>query len=649
MGDSSNWHARRIALLLLFGVAPLGCTITEDNNANDPDAGTAPAPSTFEEACAIVPGCGESAQDLGGPRETIWRIDLHRDAAGVVEFGDIEPVDVLSSVGRPASPLKGSHLLVFVDGAGAWLEARAVRFADVAQIEGEGVFFSEEVAIDEQTVSAYVRDVPDAARFILMDASGQPVTSANVPMRTTGLGKARQPLDSSSSACGHVRLLGQQDVEFVPGGLWQYIYAGPFEPGPTQRAVVQAALNQMQPIVCHAVGRIAFVELDACPTVRAQVVGGQAGDMILINVAANRDEQTLASSREEQLGLVGTILHESGHALNFLLNQEGIDFGNMVDAAGPVGGWTFEAESEGWDTVEELRLGKGLSAEWKRMTAAFLDSGFGTATYQNAVQQSDCSYTGGSKEWGAEQVTHGGFMSRYGATKYVDDIAEMVALPTLGPLLRAEGLPGPEDYACQILSAAPDTDGVPLDLAAAYTKLRFVRTLGAISQAAFDTCVGNVGFESATPGFHVFQDGQYRRSFDQGVTAQIGVDSDAGVHVFLMHAEGQAEFSGNTYDGEMTLRLNVGDADTPIDQISWPRGGYELTEVHLNENSFLFHMPDAPAGSFDVSKGYVLVAEASNSKIEGSVVIQKVWRWLAPIPVPEVYDPPLVIRFLIEK
>jgi hypothetical protein len=60
-------------------------------------------------------------------------------------------------------------------------------------------------------------------------------------------------------------------------------------------------------------------------------------------------------------------------------------------------------------------------------------------------------------------------------------------------------------------------------------------------------------------------------------------------------------------------------------------------------------MPDAPAGSFDVTQGFVLVAEASNKKIDGSIVVQKVMRWLAPLPVPEVYDPPLVIRFMIEK
>jgi hypothetical protein len=45
----------------------------------------------------------------------------------------------------------------------------------------------------------------------------------------------------------------------------------------------------------------------------------------------------------------------------------------------------------------------------------------------------------------------------------------------------------------------------------------------------------------------------------------------------------------------------------------------------------------------------VLVAESSGKRIAGSVVLRKVMRLQAPLPVPERYDPPLVVRFMIDK
>jgi hypothetical protein len=637
-------------LTFVFAVLSLavGCELKEATQ--DPEADAAvnpPPPATFEEACEAVPGCEESVHDLSGPRETIWRLDIHRDDSGNVSFSAIETVQVLSAVGRPASPLGGSHLLAATNEAGEWLEARAVVFGERAQLEGEGWFYSEDVDLSDQTVSAYIQ-ASDVARFLLLDEDGQELDVQDAPASTRNLGTSKLALGTGTSACRHVRLLGVADADFVPSKLWAHIKDGPFEPGPTQRAVVQAALNQMQPLVCHSVGRIAFVEINACPSVNAQVVGGHAADMILINALGTYREENLASSREAQLELMRVILHEAGHTFDNLLSHEGKALGNLIERANPPGGWTFEAESAGWDTVAELRLGKGLAAEWKRLTRDFKEAGFGTSTYHPAVQLGDCVYTGETKEWGPEQVAQGGFMSRYGGTNHADDLAEMLATPTMGPLMRSEGF-SIEDYACQVMRGIQSPDGVPIHVAAAYTKLRFLQTLGGISQDAFDACVGDVGFTSTTPGFHLFQGGKFLRSFDQGVTAKIGLDESAGVHVFLMTGEGQAQFDGKTYDGTMTLRLNVGSGGTPIEQVSWPRGGYKFTEVHINENSFLFHMPDAPAGSFDVTQGFVLVAEASNKKIDGSIVVQKVMRWLAPLPVPEVYDPPLVIRFMIEK
>jgi len=66
-------------------------------------------------------------------------------------------------------------------------------------------------------------------------------------------------------------------------------------------------------------------------------------------------------------------------------------------------------------------------------------------------------------------------------------------------------------------------------------------------------------------------------------------------------------------------------------------------------NAFELRMADARAGNFDVTEGFALVAEASTARIAGSVVITKAFRLNAPIPVPQVFDPPLVIRFLHQR
>jgi hypothetical protein len=47
--------------------------------------------------------------------------------------------------------------------------------------------------------------------------------------------------------------------------------------------------------------------------------------------------------------------------------------------------------------------------------------------------------------------------------------------------------------------------------------------------------------------------------------------------------------------------------------------------------------------------GFVLVAESSAKRIAGSIVLQRVFRLSAPLPVPERYDPPLVVRFSMDK
>jgi hypothetical protein len=620
-------------------------------------------PETFEEACAMTPGCEESPYDLFGPRESALRVDLTLAAGGGVEIGTMEMVDVLSAVGRPTENLGGTHVIVAEDAAGNWLEVYPVSFPTRVLVEDPEAFggFELPLAAGEAHKAIYFAPA-NVDHFVVYDQQANEV--------------ARAPLfierdfrwTQASPACSHVVLLEQGDDDWVPV---ETLDAGDVpgslvEPGPLQRAAVQAALNRMAPTLCHGVGRIGFVE-STNESLGGYVKQNLTGDLILINTARYSEEQ-LAEDPQSRIRIISTITHEAGHATEALLQFSGEPVYNLMTfllgQRPPMGGWTFDAQEVGTEQVQNTRLLKGFSNEWQRMHRAFISEGFGEIDYvPPPMEEGQCA--GDIKYFTPQQVGESGFMSRYGGTARWDDIAEFVAHSMTAPLYRAQGLTEPyevsegeecggrsstvsvpEDWACQTFREY-EGDGIPLANAAAYTKLRMVYELGMITQEAFDECVGNVGLDVPGPGFHVYEDGLFKRSFDMAVTASIGLEDGASERKFFMNAEGRAGFDGMEYDAEIALELVVGDADVDISQISWPRGGYRLTPI--DDDSFRLHLPDAPAGSFEATEGFVLVTASSNDLIEGSVVVQRSMRWLAPIPVPETYDPPLVFRFMIVK
>ena len=168
-----------------------------------------------------------------------------------------------------------------------------------------------------------------------------------------------------------------------------------------------------------------------------------------------------------------------------------------------------------------------------------------------------------------------------------------------------------------------------------------------MSDEGVDYCTGDhLTLPIDGPGFHVWQGGQMRRSYDTGVTAAIGTKEN-GVPVFDLRASGRAGFGDSTYETTVHLRLDVGNRFQEFGKVSWPRGVYVLGLA--GSNNFQLRLDGAPAGNFDVMDGFALVAESSAKRIAGSVVIQRVFRLNAPLPVPELYDPPLVMRFMIDK
>ena len=160
-------------------------------------------------------------------------------------------------------------------------------------------------------------------------------------------------------------------------------------------------------------------------------------------------------------------------------------------------------------------------------------------------------------------------------------------------------------------------------------------------------CTGEMlGLPIDSNGFHVWQESMRLRSFTGRLKAGIGA-TDLGVNVFEMTGYGEAGFSGNTYPAKVKLRLDLDAWGEHIEMVSWPRGVYELGLA--GNNNFTLRLDGAQAGNFDAMDGFVVVAEASNKRIAGSIVLQRVFRLQAPMPVPEKYDPPLIVRFRLDK
>jgi len=428
-----------------------------------------------------------------------------------------------------------------------------------------------------------------------------------------------------------------------------YAEAEILDPGPTQRAVVRGALELMTPLLCHAVSRIAIGYVPSAPGTGGVVKQLASGDLMLLNTAVGYEESDLASSEEQRLRMMHTIIHEAGHMAEALLNAGGTRPGNFR-GDWFAGDWDFVQRTVASDTLHNVRLEVSLFSEWHRTHQSFVTQDWALPHAADLDESiSDEGVIAAIRRWDATMTAESGFMSRYGASYYAEDIAELIAWTYMAPHYRAAGIPEgvrqSEDFGCQEMSAH-DERSVPGRLSALYTKLMFLEDLGLVHPEDVDACIGSsLGLPIDSQGFHVWEDGSLLRSFDTGVTAVIGTLGDR--YVFEMTAEGEASFGDETYPATFRLLLDLAEGTREVERVPWPRGVYPLSMT--GPHKLELRLDGAPAGDFDVSEGFALVAEASNERIAGSVFFTESWRPHAPVPVPEVHDPPLIVRFLIEN
>lgn len=611
----------------------------------------------FQSACSETVGCGESRYPAVGATETLWRAVVTREASGELRIAQIEAIEVPEGDGVPIGPLAGPFALVGLDASGTVVDGQPIRFAEKMRVEsvsGEAPLQWIDLTDREVSTVGYVPASPSIVGLAIKDSSGEVITTADLPFdaalldsHSSGTGflatpawAARRPFQGLPPYCSHVLVLdGEQDRHLAAGVTFENTVTLA-RPGPYQLAATQAALARLTPMLCQSIGRIAYGYVPDNTLTQGAVNSVGAGDLMLINLGAQFDEATLEEKLSRRLFLQRTITHEAGHNAETLLTVEGSEPGDYA------GAWGFPPRTMANKTIDRVRLEVGLPREWQRLHQSFVDQEW-AAEYPSSAEE-----TKARASWAGRQVTDAGFMSQYGSKNWWDDIAEFVAHTYLSePVTQAYQAYGVsedlrEDVGCQQMQAYGEKN-LPARFAAIYTKLHFIQDLGLIEPEDVRACMGeSLDLPIDGEGFHVWQETMKLRSFENRVTAGIGT-TKVGTRIYQMEAYGEANFADKTYPAKFNMRLDLGASNDDLDLVSWPRGVYELGL--MGSNNLELRLDGAKAGDFNAMDGFVLVAEASNDRVAGSIVLQRVFRLHAPLPVPEKYDPPLIVRFMIEN
>lgn len=462
-----------------------------------------------------------------------------------------------------------------------------------------------------------------------------------------------QPWNDLPSHCSHIIVLrGEEDRRMADGIVFgenvRLVY-----PGPRALAATKEGLLRMTPMLCRSVRRIAFGLYTPDRGKTGAVNSWGAGDLVLINLAHERYSEESLELLSSRLMFQENLIHEAAHAAETLLGAESKDGGPRKNGKRYEGSWDLAARNLARRTIEKVRLEQGFYAEWMRLHRSFREHGraltydgpadAATVTRENKIP---ARWRGASHT----NLAEAGFMNYYGAATWAEDIATFVGNVYLGAEMargisdagRSEDLR--QDAACRELQSQND-ENVPGRLAAVYSKLMFLLDVGFVREEDVDKCTGsNFGLVDVNgQGFHFFEKGDHKRSFLNKVEA--GMGSKGVGNVFEMRGEGQASFAGRTYPASLKLSLAVGVG--PFEKASWPRGLYKLGLVGPNKLSV--RVDGAQAANFDAKDAFVLVGRSSAEYISGSVFLTQAWRPTAPIPVPQVFDPPLHIRFEMKK
>lgn len=643
-----------VTLLILSGCGSETGPPAQTSTAGQEWLSAALTSPEYRMACEATPGCEtEIAADVAS--EAVWRVRITRADDHHYTLDQLERLQVQEGDGVPLGALYGDIALVGLDSDGEILDGQLLHFPPPDDkvpdaLQHRHLHNTGDVAV----VYGFIRALPDIRTLAVQNRSGIRHAALEVAanrdsaaldrwLRWAGINQAwalNRPFGGLPPHCAHIIVLQGEEDRHLAGGIPFGENVRLTAPGPYQLAAMQAALSKMTPLLCQSIARIAVGLIRSPKAPGGAVNSFGAGDLVLINVDHSMSEENLESLLSPRLELQATLIHEAAHTAETLLTVESASPGDYR------GAWGFPSRTLANKTIDKVRLEKGLPGEWQRMHRSFRRHGW-ARQHQNSPFLAEEAMA----DWNRANFVHAGFISRYAAANWAEDIADHVAHAYMSrPTHEAHAAHNvPEDqrqdYGCLEMRRYSERN-LPAQFAAVYTKLYFLRDLGLVRREDVEWCTGDaLGLHVERPGFHVWQDGELRRSYDTAVTAHLGTREN-GVKVFELQAKGEAGFGGSTYPARVHLRLAIDLPATDIERVSWPRGMYELGLK--SDNNFWIRLDGAAAGNFDVMDGFVLVAESSSERIVGSIVIQRVFRLQAPLPVPERYDPPLVVRFRID-
>jgi len=587
---------------------------------------------SLAELCASIEGC--EFPTIEGPTERLWRVEVRRDASGVFSIGDIRSVRVEEGKGVPLAPANGQVYLVGRDDRGQPVDGQPVDFPSVEVAETFPNVERTETPLDGVPVTqiGYVRALPEIDTLVLFDGDAESlldqamVSSADAD--DLGIVTTASGLTVPADICGNITLIESGNIE----GRGQARKVELF-----QKFELVKAVERLPPTVCLGVSRIAFVDLEASEATTLGVVSILRGDLVVINTAFEYlgqknffSEQNMTQSTLARLLLRRTIVHEATHAAENLLDRN----------AKPkiMGQWNRAAQTGSADSlIGRARLDGGFSKEWGRIHQAFVDrgwaQGYGSFDIPSAAPT---------------DVANGGFMSAYASFSKSEDIAETVTWVTLSTDFARQTIAVDyakrADFGC-IEFRGLSGDSIPSRLAAIYSKMRFLEDLELVYPDEVDDCLNGSSLrENVSEGMR-FEGGMVT-TFTSDVRGGIETYAESGRRVFYVEAEGQASRSGEMHAAKARLEIQV-DGSADIDDVSWPRGYYSLRDGGPHRFDLTFDDEEQRAGNFYSTFGDVLIGASTNDRIRGTIVLQRAWRPFSPFPVPQTFDPPLVIDFLL--
>lgn len=411
-------------------------------------------------------------------------------------------------------------------------------------------------------------------------------------------------------------------------------------PGSNQLEVVRRGAARMPELMCHAVSYVAYVTEEGDEEGTMGWTNGLRPDLVHLVATDNKlAEENLDPARSRiaanvRAAAVQSLLHESAHAADFLLqvnddveDDPGIA-GQVVDFVFGDNEWTEAAHAAARGAIASNRLMGGLRQEWEQVHRSFVDAGLAAAYHGS-----------GDVGWDGASAVRSGVMSGYGGHGAGEDIAEMAAGVLAAPVHEAEGASStPPDPACRAMRQQSGP-GVPDELAAVFTKVGFLQSVGLVGEEDYRRCVGDLRIRGEGSGFFTFEAGQRVNEYTGQPQGTIGKIDGSGPWMFQIEARGRVRLEDEGYrPARAVLMLAIAPGDRPLQRVSFPRGLYRIGQGGGNRNTFkVFYEDDGEDKlGIEVFQGDVLVARASHDLVEGSIFIQKIINWteLFPLPIP---------------